>query len=124
MQALKDVAAFDAGAGGNFNGSSSLSQAQNDFLTTQITSVGTVAVNLNTTTAQNGYAYNQLQSASAEQDSMSTLYTGFINKIQKTDMAEAATQLSLNQTALQAVLQVTSNLNKLTLLNYLPVNGN
>lgn len=124
MQALKDIAGFDAGAGGNFNGSSSLSQAQNDFLTSQIASVGTVGVNLNTTTAQNGYAYNQLQSASTEQDSMSTLYAGFINKIQKTNMAEAATQLSLNQTALQAVLQVTSNLNKLTLLNYLPVNGN
>jgi len=124
MQALKDIAGFDAGAGGNFNGSSSLSQAQNDFLTNQITSVGTAAVNLNTTTAQNGYAYNQLQSASTNQDSMATLYTGFINKIQKTNMAEAATQLSLNQTALQAVLQVTSNLNKLTLLNYLPTNGN
>lgn len=123
MQALKDIAGFDAGAGGNFNGSSSLSQAQNTFLTNQISSVGTVAVNLNTTTAQNGYAYNQLQNASTTQDSMATLYTGFINNIQKTNMAEAATQLSLNQTALQAVLQVTSGLNQLTLLNYLPVSG-
>ena len=113
----------DAGAGGNFDASDSLSQAQNDFLTTQISSVGTVAVNLNTATAQNGYAYNQLQSASAQQDSLATLYTGFINKIQKTNMAEAATQLSLNQTALQAVLQVTSGLNQLTLLNYLPKAG-
>jgi flagellar hook-associated protein 3 FlgL len=120
MQALKDIAGFDAGPSGNLDGSASLSQAQNDFLTSQITSVGTVAVNLNTATAQNGYAYNQLQSASTQQDSMATLYTGFINNIQKTNMAEAATQLSLNQTALQAVLQVTSGLNQLTLLNYLP----
>jgi len=123
MQALKDIAGFDAGAGGNFDGSASLSQAQNDFLTNQISSVGTVAVNLNTEAAQNGYAYNQLQSASTTQDSMATLYTGFINNIQKTNMAEAATQLSLNQTALQAVLQVTSGLNQLTLLNYLPTPG-
>jgi flagellar hook-associated protein 3 FlgL len=123
MQALKDIAGFDAGAGGNFDASDSLSQAQNDFLTSQISSVGTVAVNLNTATAQNGFAYNQLQSASAQQDSLATLYTGFINKIQKTNMAEAATQLSLNQTALQAVLQVTSGLNQLTLLNYLPTPG-
>lgn len=123
MQALKDIAGFDAGAGGNFDGSNSLSQAQNDFLTNQITSVGTVAVNLNTAAAQNGYAYNQLQNASTTQDSMATLYTGFINNIQKTNMAEAATQLSLNQTALQAVLQVTSGLNQLTLLNYLPTPG-
>ena len=123
MQALKDVAGFDAGAGGNFNGSSSLSQAQNDFLTNQIATVGTVATNLNTATAENGNAFNQLQSATTQQSSMSTLYAGFINGIQKTNMAEAATQLSLNQTALQAVLQVTSNLNKLSLLNYLPVSG-
>lgn len=123
MQALKDIAGFDAGAGGNFNGSNSLSQAQNNFLTNQISSVGTVAVNLNTTAAQNGYAFNQLENASTTQDSMATLYTGFINNIQKTNMAEAATQLSLNQTALQAVLQVTSGLNQLTLLNYLPVSG-
>jgi flagellar hook-associated protein 3 FlgL len=123
MQALKDIAAFDAGASGNLNGSTSLSQAQNDFLSGQIVSVGTVATNLNTVTAENGYAYNQLESASTQQDSMATLYTGFINKIQKTDMAEAATQLSLNQTALQAVLQVTSGLNQLTLLNYLPTPG-
>jgi len=123
MQALKDIAGFDAGASGNFDGSNSLSQAQNDFLTNQISSVGTVAVNLNTEAAQNGYAYNQLQSASTTQDSMATLYTGFINNIQKTNMAEAATQLSLNQTALQAVLQVTSGLNQLTLLNYLPTPG-
>lgn len=123
MQALKDIAAFDAGASGNLNGSTSLSQAQNDFLSGQIVSVGTVATNLNTITAENGYAYNQLESASTQQDSMTTLYTGFINKIQKTDMAEAATQLSLNQTALQAVLQVTSGLNQLTLLNYLPTPG-
>ncbi len=120
MQALKDIAGFDAGASGNFDASDSLSQAQNDFLTGQIASVGTVAVNLNTATAQNGYAYNQLDSASTQQDSLATLYAGFINNIQKTNMAEAATQLSLNQTALQAVLQVTSNLNQLTLLNYLP----
>ena len=31
---------------------------------------------------------------------MSTLYAGFIYGIQNTNMAEAATQLSLNQTAL------------------------
>jgi flagellar hook-associated protein 3 FlgL len=50
---------------------------------------------------------------------MSTLYKGFVSNIQDTDLATAATQLSLNQTALQAALQVTSTLNHLTLLNYL-----
>jgi flagellar hook-associated protein 3 FlgL len=82
-----------------------------------------VAAGLNNATAGNGDIFNQLQNATTQQTSMSTLYSGFVSKIQDTDLATAATQLSLNQTALQAALQVTSTLNKLTLLNYLPVSG-
>ena len=120
MQSLKDIAGFDAGGTGNFSGSTNLSQAQNTFLSAQITSLGTMSAGLNTATAQNGNVYNQLQNATTQQGSMSTLYSGFVSNIQDTDMATAATQLSLNQTALQAALQVTSTLNHLTLLNYLP----
>ena len=119
MQSLKDIATFDAGGTGNFSGSANLSQAQNTFLSGQITSIGAVSTALNTVTAQNGDVYNQLQNATTQQSSMSTLYSGFVSNIQDTDMATAATQLSLNQTALQAALQVTSTLNKLSLLNYL-----
>ena len=120
MQSLKDIATFDAGGSGNFSGSTNLSQAQNTFLSGQITSIGAVSTALNTVTAQNGDVYNQLQNATTQQSSMSTLYSGFVSNIQDTDMATAATQLSLNQTALQAALQVTSTLNNLTLLNYMP----
>jgi flagellar hook-associated protein 3 FlgL len=121
MQSLKDIATFDAGGSGNFSGSTNLSQAQNTFLTGEIPTLGTVDTNLNNVTAQNGFAYNQLQNATTQQGTLSTLYAGFVSNLQDTNMADAATQLSLNQTALQAALQVTSGLNKLTLLNYLPV---
>jgi flagellar hook-associated protein 3 FlgL len=121
MQSLSDIASFDAGGTGNFSGSTNLSQAQNTFLSGEISSIGTVASNLNTATAQNGFAYNQLQNAATQQSSLSTLYSGFVSNMQDTNMADAATQLSLNQTALQAALQVTSTLNHLSLLNYLPV---
>jgi flagellar hook-associated protein 3 FlgL len=121
MQSLKDIAAFDAGGSGNFSGSTNLSQAQNTFLTGEIPTLGTVDTNLNNVTAQNGFAYNQLKNATTQQGTLSTLYAGFVSNLQDTNMADAATQLSLNQTALQAALQVTSGLNKLTLLNYLPV---
>ena len=40
-----------------------------------------------------------------------------------TNMAKAATQLSLNQVQLQAALQVTAGLHQLSLLNYLPSTG-
>jgi flagellar hook-associated protein 3 FlgL len=121
MQALKDIANFDAGGSGDFSGSSSVSEAQNTFLTGQIASLTGVATNLNNITAANGGVYNQLQSAASQQKDMATLYSGFISNIQDTNLADAATQLQLNQTALQAALQVTATLNQLTLLNYLPV---
>ena len=121
MQTLKDIAAFDAGGSGNFSGTTSMTPAQSSFATSEIGSATTMAVALNTTSAANGYVYNRLQDASTQQGSMDTLYSGFISKIQDTNMATAATQLSLNQTALQAALQVTASLNQLSLLNYLPI---
>ena len=120
MQALKDIAGFDAGSDGDFDNSANLSAAQNDFLTTQIGATNTVSNGLTAVTAQNGNTYNQLQNATTQQTSMGSLYSGFIDKLQNTNLADAATQMSLNQTALQAALQVTATLNQLSLLNYLP----
>ena len=123
MQELQSIAQFDAGGSGNFSGSGNLNQAQNTFLTNQIAATNTVATNLNTATAQNGYVYTALTNAQSQQTSLNTLYSGFISNIQDTNMANAATQLSLNQTALQAALQMTAGLNHLSLLNYLPASG-
>ncbi len=123
MQSLKDIADFDAGPTGNFSAATNLSAAQNNFLTSTIGQVTTVATNLNASTAANGYVSNRLSDAQGQQASMNTLYKGFISNIQDTDMAKAATQLSLNQTQLQAALQVTAGLHQLSLLNYLPATG-
>jgi flagellar hook-associated protein 3 FlgL len=79
--------------------------------------------NLNAATAQNGNVYSSLKSDVTNQKSLQNLYTGFVSDIEDADMATALTNLSNNQTALQAVLTVTSKLNDLTLLNYLPVSG-
>jgi flagellar hook-associated protein 3 FlgL len=123
MQALQDVGQFDAGASGNFNAATSLTPAQSTFLTNAIAQTTTVATNINATTAANGYVSNRLTDAQSQQASMTTLFSQFISNIQDTNMADAATQLSLNQTQLQAALQVTAGLNKLSLLNYLPISG-
>jgi flagellar hook-associated protein 3 FlgL len=120
MQALKDIADFDAGATGNLNAASSLNMAQNTFLTGEISAANTVNQNLNEATAANGYVANQLSDAQAQQNQMNTLYKGFASNIQDTNMAQAATQLSLKQTQLQAALQVTAGLHQLSLLNYMP----
>jgi flagellar hook-associated protein 3 FlgL len=121
MQALKDIADFDAGGSGNFNAATTLNSAQNNFLTGAIAQVTTVSTDLNAATASNGYVSNRLTDAQTQQASQETLYKKFTSDIQDTDMAEAATRLSLNQTQLQAALQVTAGLHQLSLLNYLPV---
>ena len=120
LQTLKDIAGFDAGPTGNFAGSTTLTSAQNDFLTSELPQAVTTATNLNTATAANGYVYNSLQDAATNQGTLSTLYSGFVSSIQNVDPATAITQLNANQTALQAALQVTAQLGQVSLLNYLP----
>jgi flagellar hook-associated protein 3 FlgL len=120
LQNLQDIANFDAGSTGNFAGSTTLTSAQNDFLTSELPQTVTTSTDLNTATAANGYVYNSLQDAVTNQGTLSNLYSGFVSSIQNVDPATAITQLNANQTALQAALEVTSQLGQVSLLNYLP----
>ena len=119
MQTFQDIANFNNGASGNFG--QQLTSTQMDFLSGQIQSVTDAASGINNVAAQNGYAYSRLQDASDQQTSLNTLYTGFVSNLENVDMGQAVEQLNQNQVALQAALQVTSNLNQISLLNYLPV---
>ncbi len=101
--------------------SAGLTNTQTDALTSTALPAATTAVTkLNAATAANGDAYKNIQNAITNQTAVSNLYTGFVSDIEDVDMAQAITKLNSNQTALQAALQVTSQLGKLTLLNYLP----
>lgn len=120
MQTLKDLANFDAGSSGNFAGTTTMTQAQNDFLSSELPVSISAASSVNAAAAANGYVYNQLKDASDAQSSLSTMYQTFVSNIQDVDMPTAITQLNANQTALQAALQVTAQLNQVSLLNYLP----
>jgi flagellar hook-associated protein 3 FlgL len=119
MQTLKDLATFDAGASGNLAATTNLTQAQSTFLTGELPVAIGAASNINAAAAANGYIYNQLTDASDHQSSLSTLYTTFVSNIENVDMPTAITQLNQNQVALQAALQVTAQLNQVSLLNYL-----
>ena len=117
MQSLQDIANFNAGASGNFG--SQLTSAQTTFLTSEIPNAQTASQTINSASGSNGEVYQELQSAQTQQQSMSTLYQGFASDIQDVDMATASTNLSENQTALQAALEVTSQMGQLSLLNYI-----
>ena len=123
MQQLASIAQFDSGSSGNFAATDNLTQAQTSFLTGAITSTTSMASDLNAVQASNGYVSNRLTDATSRQTDMNTLYKNFASSIQDTNMADAATQLSLNQTQLQAALQVTAGLHQLSLLNYLSATG-
>jgi len=117
MQTFKEIADFAAGPNGNFT--DSLTSAQSSFLSGEVASATTAAQQINNSAAANGNIYSQLKDASANQTTMSNLFQGFVSNIEDVDMPTAITQLNQNQVALQAALQVTAQLNNVSLLNYL-----
>lgn len=117
MQTFKDLADFNAGSDGNF--STGLTDAQSSFLSGEIQTATTAATQVNNAAAANGNINSQLTDASTNQQTMSTLFNGFVSNIQDVDMPTAITQLNQDQVALQAALQVTAQLNQVSLLNYL-----
>jgi len=119
MQALKDIYVADGNGNGDLSGQ--LTSAQVDDLTnTALPDAVNATTSLNAATAANGDAYNSLNDAMTQQQSVSNLYQGFVSDIEDVDMATALTNLNSNQVALQAALSVASRLGQLSLLNYLP----
>ncbi|HEY1630305.1 MAG TPA: flagellin [Rhizomicrobium sp.] len=122
LASLKSVADFNAGPTGNLG--TPLTDAQSTFLSGAITDAAAAAAQVNNAAATNGAVYTQLQDASTAQQSMSTVYKGFVSDIENVDMGTAVSNLNQNQLALQAALEVTAQLNQISLLNYLSPSSN
>jgi flagellar hook-associated protein 3 FlgL len=118
MQTLKSIADFNAGPSGNLG--TGMNGTQSNFLSGEISSAANAVQTVNTASAANGDTYKRLNDAVTQQQSLSTMYKGFVSDIENVDMGQAITNLNLNQTALQAALQVTAQLSKVSLLNFLP----
>lgn len=116
MSTLKEIGDY-INTNGDF--SSTITTDQSTFLSDEITSARDAYQSINYIEANNGNAYNQIEDAADTQTTMIDLYSGFLSDIQDVDMSEAATNLSNAQTALQAVVMVTSSLNDVSLLDYL-----
>lgn len=116
MTTLQDISSY-INTNGDFG--SSLTTSQSTFLTDEMSSVDTAYKKINAISADNGNAYKMLQTAADTQDSMTTIYKGFVSDVQDVDMATVSTNLTNAKTALQAVTLVTSSLNDVSLLNYL-----
>jgi flagellar hook-associated protein 3 FlgL len=114
---FQQVAQFDSGVNGPFNAKTSASQQS--FLEGTIQTAVNTAAGVNAQAAGNGIRYKQVQDAITQLQSTSTVYKGFVANLQDADMPTAIANLQQNQVALQAAFQVTSTLNKLSLLNYI-----
>ena len=120
FQSLADIANYNSGPNGPFG--DTISATQSNFLTTQVQAAQTANQSLNNQTAANGFVYNHLNDVIDQQKATSTLYKGFVSNLEDVDMGTAITQLNQNQVALQAAVQVTAQLQQVSLLNYLPAN--
>lgn len=116
---LRQVAQFDAGVNGPFSGTTT--PAQQTFIESLIPTAMTAQRNVNAQAAANGIHYQTVKQAMEQLEASSVVYKGFVANIEDVDMAEALARLNQNQVALQAAFQVTSTLNRLSLLNYLPI---
>jgi flagellar hook-associated protein 3 FlgL len=116
---LRQAAQFDGGANGPFSGTTT--PAQQTFLESLIPTATTVQHDVNAQAASNGIHYQTVKHAMEQLEASSVVYKSFVSDIEDVDMAKALAQLNQNQVALQAAFQVTSTLNRLSLLDYLPL---
>jgi len=116
---LRQVAQFDAGVDGPFSGT--VTPAQQTFLESTLPTAIDAQHGVNAQAAANGMHFQMVDQAAEQLKASSVVYKGFVSSIEDVDIAQAIAQLNQNQVALQAAFQVTSTLNRLSLLNYLPI---
>lgn len=96
-----------------------LSQAQIDFLQAQLQPLQDAATQVSGQVAANGVNQNRVDAAKAVLTDRQTALVGTVSGITDADAAQAATNLQLAQTTLQASAQVFQTLSASSLLNLL-----
>ena len=117
MTAFQGIEAFQQSAAGNFGGP--LTAAQQTFLQGMITQMSTVSDATTQTAAQGGEIQSQVSTAITTQTDRQTTLTNMLGDITDVNMAQAASNLSQAQSAVQASAQVFLTLKGMSLLNYL-----
>jgi flagellar hook-associated protein 3 FlgL len=121
FQAFQTIEAYDQGPNGPLTGT--LTQAQQTFLTQQLSTLNTVQTNLTDVVAQNGLAQSQVSSTQSSLTSQQTMVQGLIGDASQANLAQAATNLQQAQLSIQAAGQVFQALNSSSLLNTLSTGG-
>ena len=117
MQVFQDIQTFQQSAAGNLGGQ--LTTAQQTFLQNELGTLNGVATATIQTTAQGGDVQKQIENAATAQTARQTTLTNVLGNITDVNMAQAASDLSQAQSAVQASAQVFLTLKGMSLLNYL-----
>lgn len=118
FQVFRDIQAYDADpATGPLSGK--MTEAQKTFLNGKLQELKAATSGVTTITAGNGALFKQVEATTATNTAQVDALSALVAKRTDADMARAVTDLQLAQVALQASAQVISQLNQVSLLNYL-----
>ena len=121
MGMFQSIQAFQQSASGNIGGA--LSTAQETFLTNAITQMNSISAAATQTAAEGGDIQARVTAAQQTQTDRQSTLAGVLSGITAANMADAATQLTQAQTAVQASAQVFTMLKGMSLLNYISSAG-
>jgi len=117
LDAVRDIAIFDAGPSGPLNGK--LTAAQKTFLESMLPKIDAAKQTLSGAITTNGIRQNRLEVIRDRVDSNVTFLSTFVSDIEDVDMAEAILNLRADQSALQASFSALGSLFKVSLLDFL-----
>lgn len=113
--AIKNIADFD-----NVTPiSGDLTPAQNTFLESQLAVFDAAIDDLRIISSSNGMRYGRADELLTEHQEKETFMLNFISDIEDVNMAEAITRVNNDQTALDVSYKLTSDLSKMSLLNFI-----
>jgi flagellar hook-associated protein 3 FlgL len=117
MASFQSIEAFQQGSSGNMDGT--LTSAQQTFLTNAVTQLDSVVSDATNTTAEGGNIQSAVKTALTTQTDRQTTLASVLDGITQANLADAASNLTQAQTAVQASAQVFTTLKGMSLLNYL-----
>jgi flagellar hook-associated protein 3 FlgL len=117
FNAFQQVEAFDQGGGGPLSGQ--LTTSQTNFLTSMLHTFDAANSGVTDTQATAGLTQNRVTQAITTQQDQQTTLANTVGNLTDVDMAQASSQLSQAQVALQASAHVFASLQNTSLLNYL-----
>ena len=117
FDAFQQLQSFDQGGSGPLSGQ--LTPAQTTFLTNMLHTFDAANSGMTDTQASNGLLQNRVTQVQTNQQDQQTTLASVVGNISDVDMAQASSQLSQAQVALQASARVFASLQNTSLLSYL-----